>query len=301
MKYRPVGVLRWDRFRPGAHGAKRAGSGTNVPAFSALATYVLLTVMALLVGFPFFWMLATSLKKLPDVFLFSQLFPPEPQWVNYLNAWRKAPFGRYFFNSVFTASAILVLQFATIIPAAYGFARLRFPGRNLLFVFVLATMMVPVQVTFIPAFVLISRLGWKDTYMALIVPFATSAFGIFLLRQSFMQVHQSFVDAARLDGCGHLGVMRHVMIPQTAPALITFGLFSFVAHYNDLFWPLVVTESQQMRTITMGLASFIDFEGSTRWNELMVASLFSMLPLILLFLATQRFFVKGMAGSGLKG
>lgn len=287
------------RIRP--LGRFRAGGGTRITPLAAAATYALLVVMALVVGFPFFWMVATSLKKLSDVFVFSQLLPPEPQWGNYLSAWRKAPFARYFFNSAFVAATILALQFATIIPAAYGFARLRFPGRGPLFILVLATMMVPVQVTFIPTFVLISRFGWKDTYPALIIPFATSAFGIFLLRQSFLQIHQSFVDAARLDGCGHLGVMRHVMIPQTTPTLITFGLFSFVAHYNDLFWPLVVTESQAMRTITMGLSSFIEFEGGTRWNELMVASLFSMLPLILLFLATQRFFIKGMAGSAIKG
>ena len=287
------------RSRPSA--GLLAGGGARITPLAAAAIYALLALVALAIGFPFFWMVATSLKELPDVFVFSQLLPPEPQWANYPNALRKAPFARYFFNSVFTATAILALQLATIIPAAYGFARLRFPGRDPLFVLVLATMMVPVQVTFIPAFVLISRLGWKDTYPALIVPFATSAFGIFLLRQAFLQVHQSFVDAARLDGCGHLGVMRHVMVPQTAPALITFGLFSFVAHYNDLFWPLVVTESERMRTITMGLSSFIEFEGGTRWNELMVASLVSMLPLILLFLAAQRFFIKGMAGSGIKG
>lgn len=296
-----MGQTRLERIQTRSLGSRRSSGGTRIAPLAAVAIYALLAAMALVVGAPFFWMLATSLKKLPDVFVFSQVLPPEPQWGNYLTAWHKAPFARYFFNSAFTAVAILVLQFATIIPAAYGFARLRFPGRDLLFILVLATMMVPVQVTFIPAFVLISRLGWKDTYLALIVPFATSAFGIFLLRQAFLQIHQSFVDAARLDGCGHLGVMRHVMMPQTAPALITFGLFSFVAHYNDLFWPLVVTESQQMRTITMGLASFIEFEGGTRWNELMVASLFAMLPLILLFLATQRFFIKGMASSGIKG
>ncbi len=282
-------------------GLRRSGGGTRTAPLAVVAVYALLTVMALVVGLPFFWMLATSLKKLPDVFVFSQVLPPEPQWGNYVSAWRKAPFARYFFNSAFTAVAILVLQFATIIPAAYGFARLRFPGRDLLFILVLATMMVPVQVTFIPAFVIISRLRLTDTYLALIVPFATSAFGIFLLRQAFLQVNQAFVDAARLDGCSHLGVMRHVMVPQNAPALVTFGLFSFVAHYNDLFWPLVVTESNRMRTITLGLARFIEFEGGTRWNELMAASLFAMLPLILLFLVAQRFFIKGLASSGIKG
>jgi multiple sugar transport system permease protein/sn-glycerol 3-phosphate transport system permease protein len=268
---------------------------------AAIILYTLLVLITVVAGVPFFWMVITSLKELPYVFDFTQLVPPDPQWINYRNAWQSAPFARYFFNSTFTAVAILVLQFATIIPAAYGFSRIRFPGRDLLFMLILATMMVPVQVTFIPTFVIISKLGWKDTYMALIVPFMTSAFGIFLLRQAFLQVPQDFIDAARLDGCGHLLVMRHVMAPLNAPTLITFGLFSFVGHYNDLFWPLVATDSQEMRTIPMGLSSFIQFEGGARWNDLLAASLFSMLPLILLFLFTQRFFIKGVASSGLKG
>lgn len=267
----------------------------------ALALYTVLGLMTLVAGLPFFWMVITSLKELPFVFDFSQLIPPDPQWQNYSRAWNSAPFARYFFNSTFTALAILVLQFATIIPAAYGFSRLNFPGRDALFLVVLATMMVPVQVTFIPTFVIISRLGWKDTYLALIVPFMTSAFGIFLLRQAFLQVPQDFIDAARLDGCRTLQVMRHVMVPLNAPALITFGLFSFVTHYNDLFWPLIATDSAEMRTIPMGLASFIEFEGGTRWNDLLAASLFSMLPLLVLFIFTQRYFIKGVTSSGLKG
>ncbi len=272
-----------------------------VPRPLALIVYSLLVLITAVAGLPFFWMVVTSLKELPDVFDFTQLAPPNPQWGNYVKAWQSAPFARYFFNSTFTAVAILVLQFATIIPAAYGFSRLRFPGRDLLFVLVLATMMVPVQVTFIPTFVIISKLGWKDTYMALIVPFMTSAFGIFLLRQAFLQVPQDYIDAARLDGAGYLRIMCHVMVPLNFPTLVTFGLFSFVSHYNDLFWPLVATDSQEMRTIPMGLSSFIQYEGGTRWHELMAACLFSMLPLILLFLFTQRFFIKGVASSGLKG
>lgn len=276
-------------------------AGNRVSPATVTSVYVLLTVIGLIIALPFFWMVMTSLKTLPDVFVFSQILPAEPQWQNYPTAWNKASFARYFFNSVFTALAILVCQMITIIPAAYGFARLRFPGRNLLFVLVLATMTVPVQVTFIPTFVIISNLGWKDTYLALIVPFATSGFGIFLLRQAFLQIDQAFLDAARLDGCGHVGVMYHVLVPQSLPSLVTFGLFSFVSHYNDLFWPLVATDSETMRTITSGLAHFIDFDGGTHWNELMAASVFSMLPLLLLFSFTQRFFIQSVASSGLKG
>jgi len=279
----------------------QSGVGERVPISAALLTYLVLGVVALLIGFPFFWMVLTSLKPAKDAFDFSQLWPRDPQWITYAKAWAKAPFGWYLFNSSFTAISILIGQLATIIPAAYGFARLKFPGRDLLFVMILATMMVPIQVTFIPAFVIISALGWKDTYFALIIPFFTSAFGIFLLRQSFLQIHQDFMDAARLDGCGHLGIMRHVVVPLSVPTLITFGLFSFVSHFNDLFWPLIVTDSKLMRTMPMGLASFVEFEGGTVWNELMAASIFSMLPLLLVFLFAQKFFVKGIASAGLKG
>jgi ABC-type glycerol-3-phosphate transport system permease component len=273
----------------------------RLPWLLTVSGYLVLTLIALLIGFPFFWMVMTSLKKAGDVFLSTQVFPSEPQWQNYWVAWHKAPFARYFFNSTFTALSILVGQYLTIIPAAYGFARLVFPGRNLLFVLILATMMVPIQVTFIPAFVVISNLGWKDSYAALIVPFCTSAFGIFLLRQAFLQIPQDYIDAARLDGCGHIGVMRHVMTPLTLPTLATFGLFSFVSHFNDLFWPLIVTDSVLMRTVPMGLASFVEFEGGTRWNEVLAAGVFSMAPLLFVFLFTQRFFIKGIASAGVKG
>lgn len=277
------------------------GVGSRPGLLTATAGYVVLVAMALLIGLPFFWMVVASLKPIQDVFDFSKWLPLPPQWQNYSNAMQKAPFGRYLFNSVFTSVAILVGQYLTIIPAAYAFARIRFPGRDTLFLVVLATMMVPIQVTFIPSFVIISRLGWKDTYWALIIPFVTSGFGIFLLRQAFKQIEQDYLDAARLDGCGHIGVMRHVMVPLTTPTLITFGLFSFVAHFNDLFWPLIVTDSNAMRTIPMGLTNFIEFEGGTRWNELLAASLIGMLPLLLLFLFAQRFFIKGIASGGLKG
>lgn len=277
------------------------GIGAQPGLISATVVYGVLTLVALLVGLPFFWMLVSSLKPLQDVFDFSQWLPSPPQWQNYLNAVQKAPFGRYLFNSTFTAVAILLGQYLTIIPAAYAFARIDFPGKHILFIVILATIMVPIQVTFIPAFVVIAKFGWKDTYWALIIPFISSAFGIFLLRQAFLQVPQDYLDAARLDGCSHLGVMRHVMVPLNVPTLITFGLFSFVTHFNDLFWPLIVTESDTMRTMPMGLTSFIEFEGGTRWNELLAASLIGMLPLVILFLFAQRFFIKGIASSGIKG
>ena len=268
---------------------------------SMFGIYTVLGVATLIVSVPFVWMLATSLKEARLAFDFTQLLPAVPQWNSYASAWSRAPFARYFLNSILSASLVVALQYATIIPAAYGFARLAFPGRNALFLVILATMMVPAQVVLVPDFVLISRLGWRDTYLALVIPFMTSAFGIFLLRQAFSQIPQDFLDAARLDGCSHFGVMRHVMVPFSTPTLITFGLFSFVSRYNDLFWPLIATDSDSMRTVPVGLVSFYQFDGTTRWNELMAASVVSILPLVVLFLFTQRFFIKGIASGGLKG
>lgn len=279
----------------------QSGIGERIPFTTAAMIYISLAVVGIIIAFPFLWMVVTSLKEAREAYNFAQFFPTNPRWSNYLEAWNRAPFGRYLFNSAFTAVAILVGQFSTIIPAAYGFSRLQFPGRNLLFYLFLATMMVPIQVTFIPAFILISELGWKDTYMALIIPFFTSAFGTFLLRQAFLQIPQDFLDAARLDGASHLRIMWHVMVPLTIPTLITFGLFSFIYHFNDLFWPLIVTDSTLMRTMPMGLAYFVDIDGGTNWGHLMAASVFSLLPLVLVFLFAQRFFIKGIASAGLKG
>lgn len=266
-----------------------------------LVVYGLLIGLALLISIPFLWMVSTSLKESQTVFDFSRLWPTVLRWENYRVAWEQAPFGRYFLNSGIVSISVLLCQFATIIPAAYAFARMRFPGRDVLFILILATMMVPAQVTFVPTFVLISRLHWRDTYMALIAPFVTSAFGIFLLRQAFSQVSQEYIDAARLDGCSHLGVIRFVMLPICAPTLITFGLFSFVGRYNDVFWPFIATDSDAMRTLPIGLMNFIALEGSTQWNQLMAASVFTMLPLLILFLLTQRYFIRGIAAGGLKG
>ncbi|NJM07032.1 carbohydrate ABC transporter permease [Candidatus Gracilibacteria bacterium] len=177
-----------------------SGVGNRPGLLAAGGLYTVLLLMAALVGLPFFWMIVSSLKPLNQVFNFEQWLPSPPLWENYGNALQKAPFGRYLFNSTFTSVAILFGQYLTIIPAAYAFARLTFPGRNTIFLIILATIMVPIQVTFIPAFVVISAFDWKDTYWALIIPFITSAFGIFLLRQSFLQVPQDYLDAARLDG-----------------------------------------------------------------------------------------------------
>lgn len=263
-----------------------------------------LGLLAFLMVFPFLWMVVTSFKEFNQVFVLPPSFIPHPiHWENYIAAWQSAPFGMYFFNSIFTTVVIVALQLVSSILAGYAFARLNFKGKTLLFLMVLATMMVPIQVTFIPNFLVLHQLGWLDTYMALIAPFGASAFGIFLLRQAFMQVPKELEDAAKLDGCGTTLMIRHVMIPLSRSTLLTFILFSFIWHYNDLFWPLIVTNSDQLRTLQVGLSSMISNEGGvkgTQWNLVLAAATFILMPLIVLFFSVQKHVVKGISTTGIK-
>jgi multiple sugar transport system permease protein/sn-glycerol 3-phosphate transport system permease protein len=187
--------------------------------------------------------------------------------------------------------------------AAYAFARLRFKGKNFFFILVMATMMIPIQVTFIPNFLIIKQFGWFDTYLALTLPVAASAFGIFMIRQAFLQVPKELEEAAKLDGCNHFQMIRHVMVPLSSASIITFGLFSFIWHYNDFFWPLIATNSEELRTLQVGLSSLITEEGGqegTQWNLIMAAASIVILPLLILFAFVQKYIVKGIATTGLK-
>lgn len=265
---------------------------------------VLLLVLSVGMGFPFLWMILTSLKSFDEVYQFPpSLIPSSFHWENYVDIWKMAPLGRYFLNSVFTTGAIIILQLLTIIPAAYAFARLKFKGNSLLFLLVLATMMISIHVTFIPNFLVIKQLGWFDTYLGVIVPFSTKAFGIFLIRQAFMQVPRELEEAAILDGSGHWGRMRHILIPLSASTIVTYVLLCVIWYYNELFWPLIVTNDENLRTVQLGLSRLISEEGGgkgTQWNLVMAAATVVITPLVILFIFMQRFIVKGVATTGLK-
>lgn len=272
--------------------------------FQDRLTLTLMLFAGLVVSLPFAWMFSTSFKSNDEVFVFPpQLIPEDWLWANYLEAWNSAPFGQYFFNSIFTTLIIVAVQLVTSVLAAYAFARLRFKGKNFLFLLVMATMMIPIQVTFIPNFLIIKQLGWFDTYLALTLPVAASAFGIFMIRQAFLQVPKELEEAAKLDGCNHFQMIRHVMMPLSSASIITFGLFSFIWHYNDFFWPLIATNSEELRTLQVGLSSLITEEGGqegTQWNLIMAAASIVILPLLILFAFVQKYIVKGIATTGLK-
>jgi len=222
-----------------------------------------------------------------------------PLFENYVEAWGYAPFAHYFRNSFFTATATCFLIVVTGIPAAYAFARMRFPGKDVIFLAFLATMMIPREVLTIPNYVTVSQLGWIDTFLALIVPWIVSVMSIFFLRQFFMSVPDDLYDAALLDGCGHIRFLWYVALRLSAPALVSTTLFNFLGSWNALLWPLLVTNTPKMRPIMVGMAYFADeFGMEVQLHN--AAATFTALPIIILFLLIQRQFIEGIARTGIK-
>jgi len=267
-------------------------------------SFLLLVAISLLVATPFLWMLSTSLK--PDaraVYRFPPEWIPNPvTWSNYLKAWSTAAFDRYMFNSIFVAVSVTLLQVVNGCLCAYVFSRINFPGREVLFLLFLAVMMIPAHVTVVPTYVVLSRLNWLDTYWALIIPFAASAFGTFLIRQSFLSVPNDLVDAAFIDGASHLQILRHIMAPLSKPMITTFALLAFTWRWNSYFWVLIMTTSDKMRTLPVGIVAMRGGpEGSTAWHVLLAGTVIVLLPILGLFIVAQRYFVEGIARTGLKG
>ncbi|MDF2815411.1 MAG: sugar transporter permease [Paenibacillus sp.] len=250
---------------------------------------------------PFVWMISTSLKSYTETVIFPPIWvPKEIKWNNFAEAWNSGPFLRYFMNSVIVSVGILVLQFMTIIPAAYAFARYRFTGDRILFGVTMITLMIPGQLIFLPVFLLLSKWGLLNSLLALILPFASSAFGIFLLRQSFKQVQEELIEAARLDDASEWKIIRKIMVPMAKPTLVTFALFSFIAHWNDYFWPLVMTTTEAARTLPIGIAKIREVDGGTAWHILMAGNLILVIPILIVFFMAQRQIIKAFVYTGVK-
>lgn len=250
---------------------------------------------------PLFWIVITSLKARKEVFdTASGLLPTVLQWSNYPAAMRVAPFGIYMMNSVLVTGGILACQLVTITLAAYAFARLEFPGKKLLFTFFLLQIMFPIYATFLTNFVTIREIGLLNTLPAMIVPFVASGYGTFMLRQAFRQVPSELADAARLDGCGHFATLWHVYLPLVQPTLIAFGIISVVTHWNDYMWPLLVTNSESVRTLPIGLGLLAKSDSGADWTRLMAATVVVVSPLLLFFIIFQRRFVDSFMHAGLK-
>ncbi len=263
----------------------------------ALVRHALLIAGAVTVVVPFGWMLLTSVKKRSEIF--TTFWPTEWHWENYVHAWQAAPFARYYANSIVMTLGIVAGHLVLDALAAYAFARLRFPGKNAIFVTLLATMMVPQFVTLIPAFSLVVSFGWLDTYTALIVPRLADVFGIILLRQYFATIPREIEEAALLDGCGRVRTFWRIVVPLSTPGLSTLAIFAMLFAWNDFLWPLLVTNGDDMRTIQIGLAAF-QGRYATSWNYLMAGTLTAAVPTIVMFMIFQKALIRGVAASGVK-
>lgn len=265
--------------------------------------YVVLTVGALVSLFPFFWMISQSLMTLGETLQIRWL-PAAPQWENYVEAWSRARFGEYFLNSTWVTLGTIVGLLITSILAAYAFARIKFPGREVVFTLFLATMMVPESVTLIPNLFMIRGQiipwgNWNDTFWVLTIPFIANAFSIFLLRQFFQQVPNELWDAARIDGAGHMRFLTQIVLPISTAPIVTVILFAFTGAWNAFSWPLIVS-GRKWRTLMVGLYNFVS-EAGTETQLLMAGAVISLIPIIILYIVTQKQFTQGIATTGLKG
>lgn len=251
---------------------------------------------------PFYWMFATALKSDGQLFVLPPAWVPHPfEWHNFVRVFEEVPFGKFINNSLILVTWNVVGQVFATAMVGYGFARLRFPGRDVLFVVLLATLMVPKQVTLVPQFILFAKLGWIDTYLPLILPaFGGSPFLIFLVRQYMMTIPLDLDEAATIDGASRWQILWHIILPLTVPALILVAVFTFTDVWNDFMSPLIYLNDPNKFTVSLGL-SFFQGTKETSWNLLMAAALMAMIPPVVLFLLTQKRLLGGLATTGLKG
>jgi sn-glycerol 3-phosphate transport system permease protein len=264
--------------------------------------YALLISVALVFVVPLFWVFSASLKDLKEIYTFPPVWvPTEPKFSNYSEAWSSAPFGRFYLNTVITTFFGVALEVVNAVLTAYALVFLRFPAKNVIFVVLLAALMVPIHVTILPNYLTIASLGWVNTYQGIILPGASVAFGAFLLRQHFLTLPREILEAARLDGAGHLQTLWYVLLPISRPIVVTVALVSVVTKWNDFLWPLISTNSENMRTLPIGLAYLFSAEGASQWGLIMAATIFVILPVLLLFMRWQRHIVSGLTSGATKG
>ncbi|MDE3878752.1 carbohydrate ABC transporter permease [Sinorhizobium meliloti] len=272
------------------------------PAPAAFLRHAALLVTAALILVPFVWMVSLSIKPPGEIFRASFSFWPEQFYgiENYTKALTEAPLLRYMLNGVMICACILALQIAVCAPAAYALAKLEFAGRDLLFALVLIALLLPHEVLALPLFILGSKVGILNTYAVLIFPYVVSPFGIFLFRQFFKTIPDDVVHAARLDGYSELGIVWKIMIPMALPAIVAFGIFSVVSHWNSLFWPLIAVRSAELMPPPLGVMVFRNEEAGSDYGPLMAASTLVVAPLVILFLTAQGWFVAGLASGAVK-
>lgn len=261
---------------------------------------LILALLTVVMFTPVIFMLTTSIKTSAEVFEFPpSLFPDVPQWQNYVRLFESLPIPRYLLNTFVVSAAAVLFNLAFDSMAAFAFSRLRFPGRDLIFVALIGSMIIPFQITMIPTFLIVRSLGWVDTYAGLIAPIAGGAFGIILLRQFMISFPRSIEDSARMDGAGLLRIYWSIVLPLTKPALATLAVLTFTFTWDDFLWPLIITNSAEMRTIQLGL-QMLRGEYTLNWEVLMAGSVIALVPVFLLFSFSQRMFVEGVTTTGMR-
>jgi sn-glycerol 3-phosphate transport system permease protein len=286
--------------------ARASRSERQTPARRSLLAwlggYLALVLAVLLIGLPIYWTVVGSFKTSREIYSAEPTWlPQQPTLQNYVEAWNAAPFGRYYINSMITTALGAGAELFFAVTSAYALVFLRFPFKNLIFILLLAALMVPDEIVIVPNYLTVARLGWINTYAGIVVPGAGIAIGTFLLRQAFRALPYEVVEAARVDGAGHLRVLWSVVIPMALPAIVTTGMLSLVAKWNEFLWPLIVTNTTAMRTLPIGIFWLRASEGVIDWGVVMAGSLFVIIPLLLIFLYVQRYVVDGIAAGAVKG
>jgi multiple sugar transport system permease protein len=275
---------------------------TAIRAVNRTLIYTALAIALIITILPLIWMVTTSLKTPTDVFAYPpKWLPSEVAWSNYVTAWGMAPWGRYFFNTVFYTLCTVLGVLITSVTSGYAFSKLTFKGRNTLFLAYVGTMMVPAQVTIIPVYMILAQLHWVNSYAGLIIPGLTSAFGCFLMRQFVSTIPSEIIESALIDGAGHFKILSFIITPLIQPAVATLGIFTFMGAWNNFFWPLVVTNDDTLRVLQVGLSSFQNQYGNADWGAMMAAATLVSAPLLLLFFFAQKYFIEGITMTGIKG
>ena len=262
---------------------------------------LLKAVVIVIFIFPFYWMVSTSLKDLTEALQFPPtLIPKSFRWENFTHVFEVVPIARYFTNSVIVSLTVLVLQYLIIVPAAYSLSRHAYRGKKLFFGLVLLGQMIPQQITFLPVYFMFSRVRLLGTLIPLILPFISNPFGIFMLRQYFMQIPQEVIEAARLDDASNMKIMFKVMMPMAKPALVTIGLLSFISTWNNYFWPLIMTSSETLRTLPVGVAALKSSETLQMWNIIMAGNVVLVLPILIVYVIASKKIRNSFTYSGIK-
>ncbi len=276
---------------------------TNKEILCEMIRHIMLICISIVTFFPFIWMISSALKTKDEIFQFPpKLFPEVCNWSNFVEVFKEAPFEVYIGNSFFVATIIVAFQIIGSAMIAYALTQFNFKGRKILFAIIMGTYMLPSAATYVPCYMILSKINLIDTLTGIIISNLANVFGIFLMRQAFLQVNKSLIEAARIDGASHWKILWKIVFPLTKPTFITFGLISFVTYYNDYMYPSLITKSPEKFLISAGLRQFF-IEGGAygiKWPEIMAASTITVLPLLILFLIAQKWFMQGVGDTGVK-